>query len=180
MKKIITVICLLIIMLTPGIVRAEDRKKIDIYIFHGSGCPHCEEAFKFFDSIEDDYGKYYNLHRYETWHSASNNDLLKEVAEVMGTKKEDVGVPYIVIGDKVFLGYSKAYDENIKTAIKNEYEKSDSERVNKIKPILEKREQNIKTTVTAVIIIVVLSSLVLAANVIVRKKHSKKKEKPAN
>ena len=32
------------------------------------------------------------------------------------------GVPYIIIGDKVFPGYAESYDEDIKTAIKELYD----------------------------------------------------------
>jgi glutaredoxin len=174
MKKFIVTLCLMMVMFIPGIVKAEDKKPIDIYIFHGRECPHCAKAFEFFASIEEDYGKYFTLHQYETWHSASNNDLLKEVAEAYGTKKEEVGVPYIVIGEKVFLGYSQSYDEQIKTAIKYEYNKNEGDRINKVKPIIQQREQNMKSVIIAIVVIVVLSSFVLLANFLVRRKHEKK------
>ena len=57
-----------------------DENKINIYIFWGDGCPHCEEAIKFFNSIEDEYGKYYKLVKYEVWNDQDNSKLMDEVA----------------------------------------------------------------------------------------------------
>ena len=45
---------------------------------------------------------------------------LKDVSEKMNNPAE--GVPYIIIGDKVFAGYSEQYDEQIKEAIKTLYD----------------------------------------------------------
>ena len=175
MKKFLVVLCL-IIMFIPGFVKAETKEPIDIYIFHGDGCPHCAEAFEFFESIEDDYGKYFTLHQYEVWHSASYHDLLVKVAEEMGTKSADVGVPYIVIGEKVFLGYSKSYNEKIISAIQLEYNKDVDKRINKVKPIIAEQENSLKTIFTGITAGTVLLVVGLGTNFLVRKGHSKKKE----
>ena len=175
MKKFIITLCLMI-MLIPGIVKAETKDPVDVYIFHGDGCPHCAEAFEYFESLEEDYGKYFNLHRYEVWHSASYHDLLLKVAEELGTKSSDVGVPYIVIGDKVFLGYSKSYNEKIISAIKLEYEKDVNKRINKVKPIIAEQENSLKTILTGVTAGTVLLVVGLGTNFLVRKARSRKKE----
>ena len=174
MKKVLMIFCL-IIMLIPGIVKAETKDPIDIYIFHGDGCPHCAEAFEFFESIEEDYGKYFNLHQYEVWYSVTNHDLLLKVAKELGTKTDDVGVPYIVIGDKAFLGYSKNYNEQIINAIKLEYDRDLDKRVNKVKPIIAEQENNLSTILTSATVFVVLAVLVTLINFIVRKNKKPKK-----
>ena len=45
---------------------------------------------------------------------------MSEAAEIMGDTAS--GVPYIVIGEESFMGYSSSSDENIKNAIKETYE----------------------------------------------------------
>lgn len=140
--------CCLLLAFIPNIVYAKD-KKINVYIFHGDGCPHCAKAFEFFDSIEEEYGKYYNLVKYETWTSlfaSRNNKMMKEVAQSFNEDLEKLGVPYIIIGDKTFLGYSDSYKEDIKKAIVDAYNDEDYE--DKVKPIIDKMNNSLLTDVS--------------------------------
>lgn len=144
MKKLFIVLCLLLACV-PNMVYAKD-KKINVYIFHGDGCPHCAKALEFFDSIEKEYGKYYNLVKYETWTSlfaSRNNKMMKQVAEKFGDDSEKLGVPYIIIGDKTFLGYADSYKEDIKKAIIDAY--NDDNYEDKVKPIINKMNNNLLT-----------------------------------
>lgn len=132
MKKfvlLIMVLCMTILM--PLNVLAETREvkeemakeKINVYIFWGNGCGYCEAAINFFESIEDEYGKYFNLVKYEVWYEKDNNTLKENVAAYFG---DDVtGVPYIVIGDETFGGYAEEYNEDLKEAIVDAYEDDD-------------------------------------------------------
>lgn len=99
-----------------------DNNKVNIYFFWGDGCPHCEEGFKFLDSISDEYGKYFKLNKFEVWNNEENAELMEKFAAKMGD--EVSGVPYIVIGEKTFKGYSERYEESIKEAIKEQYKNS--------------------------------------------------------
>lgn len=127
-KKILNFIALIIAVLLPITVMAETenesespvKEKVNVYLFWGNGCGYCEAAKDFFASIEDEYGKYFELVEYEVWYSKDNNALKERVVEYFG---DDVsGVPYIVIGDTTFGGYASSYDEDIKEAIKDAYE----------------------------------------------------------
>ncbi len=83
----------------------EDDKKINVYIFRGSTCPHCLDAALYFAQNAKEYGKYYNIVSYEVWNNKNNSEIMNNV----GKKKfneEVTGVPYIVIGDKTFSGFS--------------------------------------------------------------------------
>ena len=51
---------------------------------------------------------------------------MKEVSTYMGEVAQ--GVPYIVIGDKVFPGYANSYDEDIKSAIVDLYKTTKKKR----------------------------------------------------
>lgn len=99
-----------------------DKNKVNIYFFWGDGCPHCEEGFKFLDSISDEYGKYFKLNKFEVWKNEDNAKLMEQFASKMGD--EISGVPYIVIGERTFKGFSEKHKESIKAAIKEQYKDS--------------------------------------------------------
>lgn len=101
----------------------ETDDQVTIYLFRGHGCGYCQSFLTFLNSIVDDYGKYFKLVSYEVWNDKNNSKLLEQVADFTG---EDAGgVPYIIIGEKVFPGYVSDWDDDIKEAIKTEYEKDE-------------------------------------------------------
>lgn len=101
----------------------EGEDKINIYLFRGKGCSVCRSFVTFLSTIVDDYGDYFNLVSYEVWKDSDNSSLLSEVADF--TSIEARGVPYIIIGDNVFDGYSDSLDEDIIAAITELYNSTD-------------------------------------------------------
>lgn len=99
-----------------------DENKVNIYFFWGNGCPHCEEEFKFLKSIETEYGNYFTLNTFEVWYSKDNAKILEQFANAMGD--EVSGVPYTIIGNKTFTGFSETYKEQFLKAIKDQYHNS--------------------------------------------------------
>ena len=104
MKKLKTLIMILLIMVIafPFNVRAEKEEKeeetkepVKVYLFHSNSCGYCQAALEWFDSIEEEYGKYFDLVEYEV-SSAENSNLWEEVATTMGDTAS--GVPYMVVG----------------------------------------------------------------------------------
>ena len=129
-------------------VEAISNKKVNVYLFWGDGCGYCEAAKKFFASIEDEYGKYYNLVDYEVWKNPDNNTLKDQVADYF--KEEVTGVPYIVIGDETFGGYSEEYNEEIIEAIEDAYE--DDDYVDVVKNIVDGKVEPAKNYDTLIVI----------------------------
>ncbi len=146
MKKFIMTLCLLLVLI-PSIAKADnkEKEKINVYIFYGDGCPHCHKAFEFFEDIEEEYGQYFNLVKYETWYSHRNNKMMSSVADALKTEKENLGVPYIIIGDKTFLGYSESYNEDIKKAIVDAY--NDDSYIDKVKPVINLMNKDLRNTI---------------------------------
>lgn len=146
MKKFLMTLCLLLVLI-PNIVRADnqEKEKISVYVFYGDGCPHCHKAFEFFEDIEDEYGQYFNLVKYETWYSHRNNKMMASVADALKTDTENLGVPYIIIGDKTFLGYSESYNEDIKKAIVDAY--NDDKYIDKVKPVINLMNKDLRNTI---------------------------------
>ena len=105
--------------------------KVNIYFFWGSTCPHCEEEFKFFEEIEDEYGDYYNLHAYEVWENPDNLKIMYAFGDALG---EDVtGVPCTIIGDESFTGFSDSRKDEFIEAIISKHENSKDIYFDKIK-----------------------------------------------
>lgn len=101
----------------------ETDKQVTIYMFRGTGCSYCKSFLNFLNAISDDYGKYFKLESYEVWANANNSGLLESVSSFLGEPAG--GVPYIIIGDQVFAGYSEKYNDAIKSAIKEQYNKKE-------------------------------------------------------
>ena len=100
----------------------KEEGKVNIYFFWGDGCPHCEEQFAFLDSIESEYGDLYNLYTFETWQNEENAELLKTFSDAM--EVESRGVPYTIIGEEVFTGFSESMESEFINAIVEEKDKS--------------------------------------------------------
>lgn len=152
MRKLRFAVLFLILLMIPFVAKAES-KKINVYIFRGEGCPHCEEALEFFDSLEKDeeYSKYYNLVKYEVWNNKDNAKLMEEVAKAYD--EEASGVPYIIIGEKTYSGYSSASDDEIKEAIKAAY--NDKEYKDIVKEVKEGTFKSDKDSLPVVPIIII-------------------------
>ncbi|MBP3635629.1 MAG: thioredoxin fold domain-containing protein [Bacilli bacterium] len=102
---------------------SENNDQVTIYLFRGKGCTYCRAFLNFLNSIVDEYGKYFKLVSYEVWYDEDNNKLMDEVSEYLDKPAD--GVPYIIIGDEVFVGYSSSYDDEIKNSIKKLYDSKD-------------------------------------------------------
>ena len=160
MKKLKFLFVMLIgILLVPCTVLAKDKKPVNVYFFYGNGCPHCAEAEEFFDSIEDELGDQFNIKAYETWHDSDNVDLMNDVAEAR--KEEADGVPYIIIGNQSWNGYTSSYDDEIIDKIKSEYEKDADNRYD-IMNYVEALNKNAKDNYAADIAVVIALVLVVS------------------
>lgn len=100
--------------------KSQDRK-VKVYFFRGETCPHCAQAEKFFESIQEEYGHLFEIRDYEVYNNASNSKLMDQLAEMRGDN-ERRGIPYIIIGNKSWTGYASELDSAIIEAIKAEYE----------------------------------------------------------
>ena len=103
MKKILKIFILFIAFIV-GIytVNAEEKNLVNIYLFHSNTCPHCQEEIGVLEELQK---KYQNIKIYKYEISEKDNyDLLEEVATLYDTKIN--GVPFTVIGDKYYIGFS--------------------------------------------------------------------------
>lgn len=74
------------------------------YFFWKEGCPHCEKEKEFFESIKDEYPDLV-IKDYEVSEHHENIDFLKKIGERLNINIK--GVPFLVIGDKYFVGFEE-------------------------------------------------------------------------
>ena len=91
--------------------------KVIIRFFRGQGCPHCAEAEEWFESIKGEYGNLFVIIDYETWYDTDNAKLMEAVAKSRGD--EVSGVPYIIIGNKSWNGFTESYEQEMINEIKS-------------------------------------------------------------
>lgn len=95
------------------------KEKINIYLFYGEGCPHCEELKNYLNSLDNKEKSYFDIYTFEVWNNSTNQQFMKESAKSLN--KEVSGVPFLIIGNKTFEGYSESMNIKIKKAIETEY-----------------------------------------------------------
>lgn len=100
------------------------NESVNIYLFYGDGCPHCAALEEYLNN-EYSSDKNVMVYKYDVWNNKENQELWKKVENITG--EEAKGVPYFVIGDEIYQGYSagstweKKVDRAIKKAKKNDY-----------------------------------------------------------
>ena len=99
-----------------------DENKINVYLFYGDGCTHCEDEMAYFESIEEEYGDLFTLNTFEVWHNEKNEQIYREFSKIMND--EIGGVPYTIIGDKSFSGFGPPYEDMILETITSQHKNS--------------------------------------------------------
>lgn len=165
MKKYFVLALALLILIMPTVTYAAKTKKSEkkestesvvefkepakVYMFRGEGCPHCEEALEYFDSIKDKYQ--FELITYEVWYDEDNQELMNKVAAGMNESVD--GVPYIIIGTQTFSGYAEDYNSAIVEAIITEGVNGNAN--DSVKKFLtEKKKKSQATTIVLSLLVV--------------------------
>lgn len=153
LKSLLLTVAVLLLM--PLSVFADGKEKINVYLFKGDGCGYCAKALTFFNGLDEEYQSYFNLVEKEVWYDEDNAALMEEVAAYFGESVS--GVPYIVIGEKSFQGYTAEFDEDIKAAIKTSYEDTDDSYVDVVASVSNGNVSGNNNDNTAITIIVILA-----------------------
>lgn len=155
MKRIISIIVFLALVLIPINTSAitndyEDvvykitnekieENKINVYLFHGEECPHCQDEISWLKTLEKEYENEVNIIYYEVWHDKNNAKKMDTIKTQLNVNNDYV--PFTVIGNKTFFGFSDTIKDKIKNQIDYYLEKEDKKDVVKL-PFL--KEVNIK------------------------------------
>jgi glutaredoxin len=85
------------------LVNGTDKKNIsvDVLVYHGEECPHCKNTISLLDLLNKSYS--INMTLKETWHNETNANLMFADYERFGMKKENGGVPTMIIEDRMMV-----------------------------------------------------------------------------
>lgn len=166
MKKIMFAMLIMVLSFVFLQSTCYAKSKINVYLFRGEGCPHCEEAIEWFENVlanDEEYSKYYELVKYEVWYDKDNSQLMSDVADELGT--EASGVPFIVIGDKYFSGFSATTSpEQLKNAIKEQYDSKEyTDVVAAVKKGISIDKKNEKNSILPIVIVSSIAVVVVLA-----------------
>ena len=108
MKKLLYTL-ILFLMFIPNTFAKENI--VNIYLFHSDSCTHCQNEIKLLNELEKEYSNI-RIYKYEV-SKKENVTLLNEVSMLLDARVG--GVPFTVIGNKFYSGFSK---ENSKKTFK--------------------------------------------------------------
>ena len=86
-----------------------DIKKIDgvvnVYMFWGSGCPHCKAQWQWLEQIRSEYEGKIAIYGFEVFNNKDNRELMAKFAYYQGDGEVN-SVPYTIIGGESFQGFT--------------------------------------------------------------------------
>ena len=88
---------------------------VDLYFFHGDGCPHCADEEVFLNEMKQTYGEKLNIHAYEVWKHPENVPVIEKFAQAF--LFEPSGVPVTFIGRQYWVGFSPEKRDAMQAAI---------------------------------------------------------------
>jgi len=145
-KKLLTVIFVAFVVLGLSTsVNAQNSAKI--YLFYGTGCPHCAEVLDFFEK-ENLFARY-PVEKKEIYFDRDNAVLFNRVLDNLGIPENERGVPTVVIGNKVIVGDKPIIANFVSEADNFLGESADTTSSQKLDNAKEK--QNLDLTLPAVI-----------------------------
>ena len=102
-KLVFSLLFIILSIFIANPIKASAPTPINAYLFHGEGCPHCEEEKEFiYNTLILDYPNLV-VKEYEIYKNRQNGILLQKIAKELDVNVS--GVPFLVVGDKSFVGY---------------------------------------------------------------------------
>jgi thiol-disulfide isomerase/thioredoxin len=112
----VVVACLL--LAGPRVLAAaagdDPSEPVELILFWGDGCPHCETERAFLQELRSDYPDLV-IREFEVWGNAENRQLFVETAAAAGVAAR--AVPTTFIGDRVWVGFSSATGDEIRAVV---------------------------------------------------------------
>ena len=113
----VVLIALVALLAGGGPASADDaspEKTVELVLFWGDGCPHCEAERDWLEQAQEEY-PHLEVTQHEVWYDEANRELLMETADRMGF--EVSGVPTTIIGDAHWVGFSDSVQAQMEAVI---------------------------------------------------------------
>ena len=133
---------------------SESDDKVNVYIFRGKTCWHCLDEITWLASNYAEFKDLINVHTYEVWNNRENNKLMNLVAKELGKKAS--GVPFTVVGNETFSGFSEEVGSAIIEAAKQQKNSEDRYDIKNVINLDEVSAGEKKSNVTMIILILVV------------------------
>lgn len=88
-------------LLAPAALAEDAAPSLDLYVFWGDGCPHCEEQKPFLADLAARHPELL-VHSHEVWRDDTNHVLFRTLARFHGI--EAGAVPTVFVGGRAFIG----------------------------------------------------------------------------
>ena len=124
MKKIFYLLFIFVMLLVPSNVFA--LNEVNVYFFHDSSCSICEQERIYLQALQKDRYPNMRIYSYEI-NTSTNKELMEKAKKMYGITK--TGVPFTVVGDKAFIGFSQAMKGDIQHTV---YSYSNTSYLNKL------------------------------------------------
>lgn len=92
-----------------------DKYKVNIYFFNSITCSHCKAEKEFLQVLQERYPNKLNIIDLEVTQNKINANYLGNILQIKQDKHN--GIPYTIIGDRRFVGFSDSTKENIEKQI---------------------------------------------------------------
>lgn len=99
---------------TTARAESAEQDPVELVLFWGDGCPHCEAERAFLEELQADHPALV-IRQYEVWGDAANLQLFVETAAAAGVEAQ--AVPTTFIGDRVWIGFSSVTGDEIRTVV---------------------------------------------------------------
>jgi thiol-disulfide isomerase/thioredoxin len=137
MKKYLIGLLVSIFLFIPSVSAVElpektDHEKVKVNLFWASWCSNCHNLINYFKDNWVDYQDYFEFVTYrldingKSTTNTANSTIMKAVAKEFGIDDDDLGIPFIVIGDEFYTnGFSANTGQKIIEAALEEYQNED-------------------------------------------------------
>ncbi len=99
----------LLLFFVFSLQQTKAKEDTTAYFFYGKGCPHCTQEEQFLKALKQQHPGL-EIKIFEIYHHKANALFLEKVAKELDT--EVSGVPFLVIGDEVIIGYADGITSN--------------------------------------------------------------------
>lgn len=103
MKKLLTILTLIISLFTLTTPLQAQDNPVNLYFFNSQSCPHCAKQEEFLKTLPNQY-PYLKIHSLEITKHPQNAQLLTQVGKQLGINTQ--GIPLTIISDQYLTGFN--------------------------------------------------------------------------